>query len=276
MTKALITGSTGLLGPYLKDAVLPHWEVLTSSLSGGDLPADLTDTVQTKNLIKNANPDLVFHCAAMTNVDDCEVKPQKAQALNVQTVSNLVSHLPARAKLVYVSTDQVYPNISGPHKEGQTNPINVYGKTKLEGEVCALSCAENLVLRVNFFGASKTPRRQSLSDWLISNLEDRNPITLFTDSIFSPLHLDTLTQMIVDAVRNNLTGVFNLGCRAGGSKCDFANAIAVHLGLPLDAAIPGLSKMTAIRAKDLRMDVSRIEKALQRSMPTLREEIARL
>jgi dTDP-4-dehydrorhamnose reductase len=276
MMKVLITGGTGLLGPYLQEAATIFGRVLSSSLNSGDLPYDLTNANQVRELIAKTQPDLVFHCAAMTDVDACQTDPDRAQALNAGTAENLAVTLPKDGRLVYISTDQVYPDTPGPHRESETQPVNVYGATKLEGEHAVLRRSNSLVLRVNFFGASQTSGRSSLSDWLIANLSARKPITLFTDSLFSPLHLETLTQTIVEAALERLTGVFNLGCRDGVSKCEFGLAVAAHLGLPSDAATPGKSLMVATRAKDLRMEVSRIEKALRRPMPTMLQEVARL
>jgi dTDP-4-dehydrorhamnose reductase len=276
MTEVLITGGTGLLGPYLKEAATLLGRVLSSGSKSGDLPCDLTNEGQVRELIAKIQPDLVFHCAAMTDVDACQADPDRAQALNAGTAENLAAILPKDVPLIYISTDQVYPDTPGPHRESETQPINVYGATKLKGEHAVLRRGNSLVLRVNFFGASQTSGRSSLSDWLISNLSARKPITLFTDSLFSPLHLETLAQTTVEAALNRLTGVFNLGCRDGVSKCDFGLAVAAHLGLPSDAATPGESMMVATRSKDLRMDVSRIEKALRRPMPTLLQEVARL
>jgi dTDP-4-dehydrorhamnose reductase len=227
-------------------------------------------------LIASARPDVVVHCAAMTDVDDCQTDPIRAMALNAGTVENLAASLPDKSRLIYISTDQVYPDTPGPHRENETQPLNIYGASKLRGEEMALRRDNSLVLRVNFFGPSKTLGRSSLSDWLVFSFSAGNPITLYTDSLFSPLHLETLAAAIVDATRAQLTGIFNLGCRDGMSKCDFSLAVAAHLGLPSDTATPGPSKLVATRAKDLRMDVSRIEKALGRAMPTLAQEVARL
>ena len=276
MTEVLITGGTGLLGHYIKEAASPMGRVRSCGSSSGDLVFDLTIAAQVREVIAEAQPDLVIHCAAMTNVDACQTDPERAQALNAGAVENLIANLPTESRLIYISTDQVYPDTPGPHPEEDTRPMNVYGATKLKGEEVALRRDNSLVLRVNFFGPSKTPDRSSLSDWLISNLKERKPITLFTDSLFSPLHLETLARIIVEAAHVPLTGVFNLGCREGASKCDFGLAVAAHLGLSTDMATPGLSGLLATRAKDLRMDVARIEKALDRSMPTLSQEVARL
>jgi dTDP-4-dehydrorhamnose reductase len=276
MTEVLITGGTGLLGAYIREAASPLGRVRSCGSKSGDLVFDLTAEEQAAELMVATRPDLVFHCAAMTNVDACQTDPKRAIALNTGSVENLAANLPDESRLIYISTDQVYPDTTGPHSEDKTQPLNLYGSTKLRGEEAALRRDNTLVLRVNFFGPSKTPGRSSLSDWLISSLKERKPITLFTDSLFSPLHLETLAGTILEAAQAQLTGVFNLGCRDGASKCDFGLAVAAHLGLPSDMATPGRSELVATRAKDLRMDVSRIEKALGRAMPTLSQEVALL
>ena len=276
MTEVLITGGTGLLGAYIREAASPLGRVRSCGSKSGDLVFDLTAEEQAAELMLATRPDLVFHCAAMTNVDACQTDPKRAIALNTGSVENLAANLPDESRLIYISTDQVYPDTTGPHSEDKTQPLNLYGSTKLRGEEAALRRDNTLVLRVNFFGPSKTPGRSSLSDWLISSLKERKPITLFTDSLFSPLHLETLAGTILEAAQAQLTGVFNLGCRDGASKCDFGLAVAAHLGLPSDMATPGRSELVATRAKDLRMDVSRIEKALGRAMPTLSQEVALL
>lgn len=279
MTNILITGGTGLLGPYLRKASDLVGRTTVSGRRGGDFSCDLTDSAAVRALVAAARPDLVFHCAAMIDVDGCELEPGRAQTVNRDTVRFLADELPEDVVLTYFSTDQVYPDNAGSHNESDTGPVNAYGRTKYEGELAALNRKNSLVLRVNFFGPSLTAGRRSLSDWLVENLRARNAITLFTDSLFSPLHLETLATLSVDAATSGLCGVYNLGCRDGASKSDFAFALADHLGLPTDMARPGLSTTVssrAHRAKDLRMNVERFEKAMRRPMPTLLEEVARL
>jgi dTDP-4-dehydrorhamnose reductase len=279
MTRFLITGATGLLGPYLKEASKSIAETVVSSRTGGDYPCDLSDPAATRELIAATRPNVVFHCAAMTNVDVCELEPEKAKTLNCDIARILTDELPDEVVLTYFSTDQVYPDEPGLHREPDSGPVNVYGGTKLDGEIPVLERASGLVLRVNFFGPSLTAGRKSLSDWLIENLRARKPISLYTDSLFSPLHLGTLSQLAIEAATSRLNGIYNLGCRDGASKCDFALAMAAHLKLPTGTASPALSSTIADRAhraKDLRMNVEKIEQALQRPMPTLLEEVARL
>lgn len=279
MTRILITGATGLLGPYLAEATAASGTVVRSARTGGALQADLTDPRDTRRLVDEVRPDLVLNCAAMTNVDACEAAPQAALALNRDGVAHLAAALPADAQLVQFSTDQVYPDDHGPHREGSEAPVNVYGRSKLAGEAAALRRQNSLVLRVNFFGPSLTAGRASFSDWIIESLRSRTPISIFTDSLFSPLHLRTLAETVRALIERGARGVFNLGCRAGASKCEFALAIARHLNLPGDRATPALSSSLPGRAPrpgDLRMDVGRVEAALGSAMPTLEQEIAKL
>lgn len=279
MSGVLITGGTGLLGPYLAEAAAALGKVTVSGRSSGDVRCDLTDSDAAARLIREAAPDVVFHCAAMTGVDACEDAPEAAYAANRDAVANLVSRLPESVRFVFFSTDQVYPDVAGPHVEGSEAPVNTYGRSKLAGERAALAHSDTLVLRVNFFGPSRTARRSSLSDWVVASLAAKKPIRLFTDSYFSPLHLATASATALDCVRAGLRGVFNLGCRAGASKCDFALAIARLFGLGAESAAPASASAVpgrAIRAKDLRMAVGKIESMLGRPMPTLAEEIGKL
>ena len=91
--------------------------------------------------------------------------------------------------------------------------------------------------------------------------------------------METAAALIVSAATAGLAGVYNLGSRAGMSKLDFGLEVARRLGLSTESASPGDASAIpgrASRSADLRMDVTRIEAALGQTMPTLREEIAKL
>ena len=95
-------------------------------------------------------PSVVFICAAYTWVDGCEVDVEKAHKINALAPENLAKAAhQIRAKVVYYSSDYIFDGYSGPYDElSSTNPINVYGKTKLEGErLVREACADALVIR---------------------------------------------------------------------------------------------------------------------------------
>lgn len=275
----LITGATGLLGPYLVKSFSEHGRVVTTARRAGDAPCDLTDAAAVSALVREVNPDHVIHAAAMTNVDLCETKPADADAANRLATQNLADAMLDGSRLLYISTDQVYPDVAGPHVEGTERPINEYGRSKLAGELAALSRPGSLIARTNLFGPSITPGRASLSDFVVSALREGREITVFSDVRFSPLHLVTLSALLAELTRAGVTGTFNVGSRDGMSKADFAFAIAKHLGLSTERTRVGRSTEMPARAPrtaDLRLDVLKVEQAVGRRMPTCLDEIARL
>jgi len=275
----LVTGASGLLAPYIAEAARALGPVVMTARSSGDERCDLTDRGAVEALIERLRPSIVVHCAAMTNVDACEADPDAAFAANRDATAYVASALPSSCRLVYISTDQIYPDTRGPHPEDKTGPVNTYGRSKLGGEFCAVAHNATLVLRTNLFGPSRSPGRASLSDFFIAGFRSGASVKLFSDSIFSPLHMETLAETAMRCLERNIFGVFNAGSRRGMSKMDFALALGRHLGLPTTSGVPTVSRSLGARAQrtaDLRMSVRRLERALGSSMPTLLQEIRKL
>ena len=275
----LVTGATGLLGPYIMDGVKGLGRVVGLARKGAQVILDITDRDAVAKKIESLSPHIVIHAAALTDVDTCEKDPEAAFLLNRDATGFIAESLLPSSRLVYISTDQVYPDGEGPHTEGTEDPVNVYGKSKFEGEVRALSHSGTLVLRTNIFGKSRTPGRASLSDFVIESLSQGKHIQLFEDIFFSPLSMETACKIIFDAVERGLTGIYNMGSREGMSKKDFAMMVAARKGLSTRTTRPVKSASNpgrAPRPRDMRLNVSRLELALERKMPTLEEEIGSL
>jgi dTDP-4-dehydrorhamnose reductase len=275
----LITGAAGLLAPFIAEAVSKTGRVILTARNSGDFSCDLTDEHATSKLLNDTHPDVVIHCAAITNVDECELNPSVADLGNRLTGENLARNLPSKSQLIYISSDQVYPDVPGPHIEGSESPVNEYGRSKLAGETAILSHPGGLALRTSFFGASRSPGRNSLSDFIAESLQARRNISLFEDVLFSPLHATTLAALTSEIVDRRLTGVYNMASRDGMSKADFAYQIADHLGLQTETATRGNSSAIPKRApriSDLRLNPARLENILGRKMPTLQKEIEKL
>lgn len=277
--RILITGGTGLLGPYLAGAADCRTQIRISGQRGGDRKCDLRNVADTCRLIDAEKPDVVINCCAYTDVDGCENEPAAAYSLNARTVENLTRALPRSSTLVQISTDQVYPDQPGPHSESDADPVNIYGKSKLEGEQAALAHSKSLVLRVNFFGPSMTAGRHSLSDWMTNGFRTNSPMTLFTDSLFSPLPMTTLAKTLFELLELKTTGIFNVGSRDGMSKHAFGLKLAKSFNFDTSSVSAGRAAAIAgraIRPGDLRMDITRLEASLGRNMPTLCNEITEL
>lgn len=275
----LVTGNSGLLGPYLYEKFGGCEKIAGLCRHGCDIQCDLRNPISTRLTIGEFKPNVVIHAAAITDIDLCEKQPELAHDVNVKATQNLVSALPNKCLLIYISTDQVYPDTSGPHREGSEKPCNTYGITKLLGEQAAEGHNNTLILRTNIFGASRSPNRESLSDFFINRMTDKKDIILFKDVWFSPVHMRTLAEVIMEMISQGVTGVFNLGSREGMSKADFALSIARHMQLSTKTARVGISSQIigrAQRAADLRMDLTNVQERLQCRMPSLLEEVAKL
>lgn len=134
MKKVLLTGSKGMLGQDLS-AILEDegYDIIETDVS----TLDITDFEQVKKVLAESKPDFVVHCAAYTNVDGAEADIEGATLVNAKGTENVAKVCGENdITLVYISTDYVF---DGTKKEkylptDEPNPLNVYGKTKLEGE----------------------------------------------------------------------------------------------------------------------------------------------
>jgi dTDP-4-dehydrorhamnose reductase len=134
-----ITGANGQLGRALQAKLAGN---SLRPLTRADL--DITAIDATIGAIEGFAPEVVIHCAAHTNVDECETKPELAYQVNALATRNLaVAAAGCRASFVYVSTNYVFDGAASEpyHEWAPVNPISVYGASKLAGEVAARELA---------------------------------------------------------------------------------------------------------------------------------------
>jgi dTDP-4-dehydrorhamnose reductase len=230
-------------------------------------------------MLESVQPDFIINLVALTNVDQCEAHPNSAYQLNVKTTENLVywlQHNPS-SKLIHISTDQVYDG-RALQSEHEVSITNTYALSKYAAELSACSVSA-CILRTNFFGKSELRGRKSLSDWVLSSLMEKKHIKGFTDIFFSPLLIQTLSEMIALVVGDFRSGVYNLGSRGGVSKADFAFLLAAAFDLDttfLERATSVSSGLKTYRPKDMRMNVSLFEQTYGVQLPTLPVEVTRL
>ena len=116
-------------------------------------------------------------------------------------------------------------------------------------------------------------------DWITNSLEKKNVIRCFNDIKFNPIHFSTLSNILEKFIYGkNLTGIYNAGSIDGLSKYNFAKKIAEHknLNLNLIKKIDSDKYFEIKRPKDMRMNVSKIQRTLKIKMPSIKEEIYKL
>jgi dTDP-4-dehydrorhamnose reductase len=279
MLNIIVTGATGLLGGIL----VPHLHAKGHKVTAhgltkkADVNADLTDREAVFTMMDSVRPDCVINLVNLSNVDRCEEDPDLAYRMNALPAENLAAAILDHhgARLVHISTDHLYDN-PAPNPEERIVIRNTYALSKHASELAALRVPGAIVLRVNFFGKSRTTGRLSFSDSLIENFRSGKPMTLFTDVLFSPLSMTTLSEMIRIVAESGTAGVFNLGSRNGMSKRDFALSLARRLNLQNGSARDGLSTDVNLKARrpvGMLMDSSRFERAFNVTLPALEDEI---
>lgn len=277
--RVLVTGSSGMLGCSLVPVLSQAGHiVVTHGRSGSEqAQADLADPGQTCAMLDQTRPEVIVNLVALANVDACEESPQRAYQGNVRTVANLaawVARQQGACHLVHVSTDHLYDS-NGPHREDAVELTNYYAFSKYSGELAA-ALASATVIRTNFFGPSLSPGKESFSDWLLRALSSGQSISVFEDVLFSPLSLTTLSELIELVVRRRIPGTYNVGCKDGINKADFAYALAHVLQLPtteITRASVRDASLRAYRPRDMRMDSTLFAGTFGIALPTIRDEI---
>jgi dTDP-4-dehydrorhamnose reductase len=299
--RILVTGASGLLGLTISrtaaqenstDLLPGGYEVwgglrkerLAAPGALGDafhpLYCDLTEAGQIERMLEEARPEVVIHCAAMTEVDRCEAYPADAELLNAQ-VPRTLARLTARLgiKLVQISTDAVFDGQHGDYSESDApHPLNAYGLSKLHGEQAVAE--ENpaaLIARVNFYGWSWQGRR-SLAEFFYNQFAAGQVIDGFNDIIFSPLLVNDLALILLRMVEMNLCGLYHLVSSESQSKFAFGRMLARQFGFDEQLIRPASYKtanLRAPRARLLNLRSDALARVLGQPLPGQAESMAR-
>lgn len=227
----LVTGANGQLGNEMRLAAVSS----TNRYIFTDVAElDITDLSAIKNTIDTYRIDIIVNCAAFTNVDMAEDNFELANLLNNKAVENLATAAcSANATLIHISTDYVFPGRSNiPYDENcPTNPLGVYGKTKLAGEhaVLAAGC-RYMIFRTAWLYSSfgknfvKTMRRLTA---------ENKSIKVVFDQVGTPTYakdLAVLIYKIIEEERIDQQGIYHFSNEGVCSWYDFAQEICAMSG----------------------------------------------
>jgi dTDP-4-dehydrorhamnose reductase len=285
----LITGASGRLGHQLcrhlvatghRVAGLIHDRpVELDSVTG--LAVDLLDRAAIERAIEGSECSYVVHTAGLTDVDDCEARPDVAESIHVTATSHVA--IAARRKgatFIYISTDHLWRGDRAFVDEDRPpQPLNVYALTKHRGELAARAAhPEALILRTNFFGHGR-PWRPSFSDWLDARLRQDNRITMFRDVFFTPIAAEILCPLIVEMATRGATGIYHAAGSERLSKYEFGIRYAEIFGHDRARISPASvidAGLKAPRPNDMSLATEKIERFLGRPMPDCQESLETL
>lgn len=275
--RILLVGSNGLLGQKIAELLLrgsPHLVILSSveerpvvQLQSVEYTqVDITSKKGVRQAIATLEPEVVVNCAAMTNVDACEVERELAWKVNVTGVENLAEAVRIHGgTIVHISTDYIFDGKSGPYTEtDRPNPLSYYGKTKLASEnALRVSGVSFLIARTMVLYGYAPAVKPNFVLWLIRSLEKGTPVRIVDDQIGNPTFVDDLAYGLLRAIELGRTGIFNIAGREIVSRYDFALRAAEGFGL--DASL-----VTPIKTSKLQQSAPR---PLKSGLVTLKAEV---
>ena len=220
--KVLITGAKGMLGQDLCPTLQDNgYEVIETDVK----TLDITDFDMVQKVLQQEKPDIVIHCAAYTNVDKAEEDYDTAHKINVvgtENVARAVSEIDA--SILYISTDYVF---DGEKKDAYLpddtpNPINKYGKTKLEGELAIKKhCKKYYIVRTSWLYGI---HGKNFVETMLS-LADKPELKVVDDQIGCPTWTMELADAIVKILSENKFGIYHVCGSGNTSWYNFAKEI---------------------------------------------------
>ncbi|NQX81173.1 MAG: dTDP-4-dehydrorhamnose reductase [Flavobacteriaceae bacterium] len=224
MKRILVTGGDGQLALSLREIVADKDNEYVF-VNREEL--DITDHNKVSSFIESNNFDFCINCAGYTNVEKAESEVEKSFEINEKAVSNLAKACNKNdIVLIHISTDYVFEGLSDkPYKEEDiANPINVYGKSKLAGELeLQKQIDKYYIIRTSWiysqFGSNFVKTMLRLS-------KEKDEIQVVSDQIGTPTYAKDLSLFIVYLINNNSEyGIYNYSGLGSTSWFGFVNEI---------------------------------------------------
>lgn len=226
--KVLVTGKNGQLG-YDICKELENRKIECLGTTRNEL--DLCDEQSIKSCIMSYKPDVVVHCAAYTAVDRAEDEPELAKKVNAQGTLHIAKVCKEiGAKLIYISTDYVFHGDGEQFYEvdDEVNPLGVYGKTKLEGEIAVRELLDRyFIVRISWvFGKNGS----NFVKTMLRLSETRDELSVVCDQIGSPTYTKDLAPLLCDMAESDKYGIYHATNDGTCSWAEFASEIFAITG----------------------------------------------
>jgi dTDP-4-dehydrorhamnose reductase len=221
----LVTGANGQLGSEILAGLDgPVYGVTRNNF-------DVSDESAVMERVTSILPEIIIHCAAHTDVDGAETDAKRCRAVNALGTRNVAEAArKINAKMIYVSTDYVFDGRGErPYEVVDTpNPINVYGRSKLEGEIAVKDLLEKyFIVRVAWvFGKNGKNFFRSIIDLC----KTRKEISVVNDQFGSPTYARDLIPLLGELIQSRKYGTYHATNEGFCSRYEFALEVAKALG----------------------------------------------
>ena len=247
MKRMLIVGGSSLLG-YKLSNIASEYETYSTFYKNQiqldnikSISINISDKKSCEKIF-DLKPDIIINSAAMTNVDYCEKFEKEAYKVNVIGTENLANIAESiKCKFIHISSDAIFSGKNNGFLEDDIpEPVNVYGKTKLESEKIARKVSDCLILRPSvIFGwipfkhlktREKSVKSMNFALWLVKKLHNKEKISIVNDQFSTPTLADNLAENILEFIKKDLTGIFHVAGISCINRLDFSRRIAKEFG----------------------------------------------
>jgi dTDP-4-dehydrorhamnose reductase len=283
--RILVTGASGMLGSSLSLELSKKHKVFATGNSLISFPLDYKifdlSNESYKELIDWSKPELIIHCAALTDGNYCQNNFSKAFNINSFSVKKIIDATEDFVKIIYISSDAVFSSSLNMAREIDcTSPESIYGKSKELGEFFLLnSNREYLILRTTIVGLNIFSNiKKGFVQWILDSIKVNQTISLFDDVFFTPISIwDFISEVsfLIDQ-NSNKSNIFNLAGVESTTKYDFGMALIEELNLDTKYIKRGrISDFSGRvnRSCDQTLDCSLYQSTFKRKLPKNRKTI---
>jgi dTDP-4-dehydrorhamnose reductase len=288
MKNLLITGASGMLGASLVKALENQFNVYATgnSFFNGQHKQFRKFDLKSEcylELIQWSKPDIIIHCGALTNGLICEKNPKDAFDINGISVYKFLKVTNNKVKMIYISTDAVFPaSIHLAKENDQIYPENIYGKSKELGEYFLKMAFERryTIIRTTIVGLNSNPKKIGFAEWIINSAKEEKELGLFHDVIFTPISIWNLAKEITflietDNINSEIIHIAGEPCTKFEFGSRLLNAVNISTKSLHKTSISSFTDR-ANRSDDQSLDSSYYRKKYGRELPNLRQTILKI
>lgn len=278
----LLFGKTGQVGWELQRSLAPLGNLVALDVHSKEYCGDFSNPEGIAATVRSIKPDIIVNAAAHTAVDKAESEPEFAQLLNATSVEAIAREAAKiGAWVVHYSTDYVFPGDGEtPWLEtDSTAPLNVYGQTKLAGEVALQThCAKHLIFRTSWVYAGKG---NNFAKTMLRLAKDRTELSVINDQSGAPTGAELLADCTVHAIRTALikpevAGLYHLVASGTTTWYDYAALVfeearnaGIELAIQKLNAVPTTSYPTpARRPHNSRLNTEKFQRSFDLVLPS--------
>lgn len=239
-TKIFLTGATGMLGTTIRERFEAYYPLTMISRSGNEkyniLPCLIEERDRLIELLDARKPQLVIHCAAMTDLEYCQKHPEEAHRINVESTKTITDWCRKQyIPLVYISTAGIFDGKKEWYREEDIpNPITVYGQTKHEAEKYVARYEKSYIFRASWLIGGGPQVDKKIISRLMQQIQNGAEQIKAVNDIYGTLtYTEDLVTTMTAVLHEEAYGLYHVATSDRVSRYDVAKELIVLLDLPI-------------------------------------------